>query len=151
MAKYYAFEPMEVEDSYQLVSKGRFWDSKKEVYYQKNQFGKYVLSVCCNDETANTNMMSSVEAVKIVGLLKKLGVSKTDMQNIRFPKGTEHIHRKAPPCHQRECTYETNRYNKEIHARLFLQDDTEAERRLCYGPMKGILAASWLVPGLGRG
>lgn len=77
------------EDNYQLVRKGLLRSKKLNVFYSKNHFGRYVLSVEYKKDSANTNMMSSIQAARVVDLLKKLGVSKTDLQNTNFPKNAD--------------------------------------------------------------
>ena len=77
------------EENYRLVRKRWMGSKKLDVYYSKNHFGRYVLCVKHKKESANTDMMSSIQAVRVTSLLKKLGVSKTDLQNTKFPKNTE--------------------------------------------------------------
>ncbi|MBW3002252.1 hypothetical protein KY338_03775 [Candidatus Woesearchaeota archaeon] len=77
------------EETYQLFRKRWLGSKKLDVYFSKNHFGRYVLSVSYKDESADTNMMSSIQAKKIVRLLKNLGVSNTALRNTNFSKGAD--------------------------------------------------------------
>jgi len=50
------------EDEYQLVRKGLLRSKKLGVYYSKNYSGRYVLRVTYKKDSADTNMMSSIQA-----------------------------------------------------------------------------------------
>ena len=89
MASYMFEKTNAAEYDFQLVRKGWIRETKLDVYFTKNHFGRYVLSVSYNGENPSTNMMSIMQASVLVGLLKKLGVSKTDLRNTKFPKDTD--------------------------------------------------------------
>ena len=77
------------EENYQLVRKGLFRSKKLDVSFSKNHHGRYVLSVEYRNESADSNMMSSIQAKRIVRLLEKLGVSKTALRNTNFSKDAD--------------------------------------------------------------